>query len=246
MMKKKYLNSLLLICVMSFLLCACGETGKSGGDSSNSKVEDSNSKGNFLTDNTWKDINDESNALTFNEDGTGTYYGMNTTWILNENYLSISFQNTAGIMTIEFDIVENDGLKMIIERPNNYINAMILVVSDDYENQCQKAKDYFLTHAEVLDWEAVYDEMLENEVRASANHSGKIVKWSAKVYEITEYFCRMAIKESGYSPLNPIDVYMSTKELIKFDKFDEITVVGILELDGIYCSSITGAFVVEE
>lgn len=72
----------------------------------------------------------------------------------------------------------------------------------------------------------------------------KIVKWSAKVYDIYGDSCQMAIKQSGSTPVNSIFVYMGTDELIKFNKFDEITIVGVLEIDDHYYQ-IGGAFVVE-
>lgn len=231
MIMKKVI-SLILALVMCLSLCACG-----GGTGTSEEL--------FLTKNEWKDIGDTECIFTFKKDGTGTFSGKSTTWNLSENKLSVSYQGSTKTMTLEFDIIENGTAKVLIECPNDIIGARILVDSNNYESECKNTKDYLLSQAEVLDWEKTYNEILANSARASKEHSGKIVKWTAKVFDIFDDFCIMSDRESRYTPVNPIHVHMCEDELIKFDMFDEITVVGILELsDNNY--KITGAFVLED
>lgn len=222
--------SLILALMMCLSLCACG------GD---------NSRGSFLTKTEWKDVGDESTTYTFKKDGTGTYKKRDTTWELSENRLSVSYQGN-GVITREFDVIENGTAKIIIECPNNFVGSDILVSADNYEAECKSTREFLLNTAEVLDWESVHAEIRENAARAAATYTGKIVKWTAKVYEIEDYYCQMATEQQGYMPVNAIKVEMSSKELIKFNKFDEITVVGILELDSSFSYRMTGAFVVEK
>lgn len=226
----KKILTVLLALAMCLSLCACGSAGNNGG--------------NFLTKSEWKDIGNKESTLTFNPNGTGIFEGRDMTWAQTDQKLSISYQGSARMMTIEFDVIEAEAFKMLIECPNDIAGTMIFVSSDNYENSCQLAQDYMVERADILDWDSMYMEILENSARAAANHNGKIVKWSAKVYDIYGDSCQMAIKQSGSTPVNSIFVYMGTDELIKFNKFDEITIVGVLEIDDHYYQ-IGGAFVVE-
>ena len=140
-MKRKICWLLSFVLVACISLCACGGSG--------------NAQNDFLTKNEWKDVGNEDCTFTFNSNGTGTFENRDTTWELNENRVSVSYQGSMRTMTLEFDVVENGSSNMLVECPNDIGGAKILVVSNNYENECQNTKDYLLEQAETLDWEAV-------------------------------------------------------------------------------------------
>ncbi len=219
--------SLLLTFMLLLTFAACG-----------------NKQDNFLTKTSWTNIYDESDTFTFKADGTGTFGNISTTWSLENSRLTVSYMGTIRTMTIEFDIVEFENSTIIIECPNDIVDTKILVSSDNYATESEKVINYLNTAATPLDWDTVYDEYLLNKARAAEKYTGTIVKWTAKVYYISDNFCQMAIEASKGSPVNPIEVYMETSELTKFNIYDEITVIGILEMDSA-STQINGAFVVD-
>ena len=82
-----------------------------------------------------------------------------------------------------------------------------------------------------MDWKKVHDEYLSNEARAKQDWDGQTIKWTGTVYKIEDKKAQMANETHNGLPLNPIDVYLPTEELVKLNKGDEITVVGTLSLD---------------
>lgn len=105
------------------------------------------------------------------------------------------------------------------------------------------SKEEMLATAITLDWDAVHDEYLANEARAKENYDGKIVKWTAKVYEIDANSAHMANETYNGLPVNAIDVHLSKDDLIKLDKYKTITIVGKLKLT--HFSDIVNAYIVD-
>ena len=104
-------------------------------------------------------------------------------------------------------------------------------------------KEDMLANAIELNWRNVYDEYLANEARAKNNYDGKIVKWTAKIYDISDKSVTMANETYNGLPLNGITVYLSKEEIIELDKYKKITVVGKLNLSSF--TSISNAFIVD-
>ena len=100
-----------------------------------------------------------------------------------------------------------------------------------------------LSDAIELNWKEVYDEYLANEARAKNEYDGKIVKWTATVYDINEDYVTMANETYAGLPANSISVYLSKEELMELEDFQEITVVGKLSLWTF--STIKEAFIVK-
>ena len=104
-------------------------------------------------------------------------------------------------------------------------------------------KEDMLANAIELNWRNVYDEYLANEARAKNNYDGKIVKWTAKIYDISDNSVTMANETYNGLPLNGIKVYLSKEEIIELDNLQKITVVGKLNLSSF--TSISNAFIVD-
>lgn len=104
-------------------------------------------------------------------------------------------------------------------------------------------KEDMLANAIELNWRNVYDEYLANEARAKNNYDGKIVKWTAKIYDISDNSVTMANETYNGLPLNGITVYLSKEEIIELDNLQKITVVGKLNLSSF--TSISNAFIVD-
>lgn len=104
-------------------------------------------------------------------------------------------------------------------------------------------KEDMLANAIELNWRNVYDEYLANEARAKNNYDGKIVKWTAKIYDISDNSVTMANETYNGLPLNGITVYLSKEEIIELDDLQKITVVGKLNLSSF--TSISNAFIVD-
>lgn len=110
---------------------------------------------------------------------------------------------------------------------------------------CEKStsKEEMLANAIELNWSDVHDEFLDNEARAKKNYDGKVVKWTAKIYDISDKSVTMANETYNGLPLNGITVYLSNEDIIELDKYERITVVGKLNLSSF--TSISNAFIVE-
>ena len=104
-------------------------------------------------------------------------------------------------------------------------------------------KEDMLANAIELNWRNVYDEYLANEARAKNNYDGKIVKWTAKIYDISDNSVTMANETYNGLPLNGITVYLSKEEIVELDNLQKITVVGKLNLSSF--TSISNAFIVD-
>ena len=100
-----------------------------------------------------------------------------------------------------------------------------------------------LSSATELNWKEVNAQYLANEARAKNEYDGKIVKWTAKIYDIDTDSVRMANETYNGLPLNAIDVCLSNEDLVKLEKYKEITIVGELYLSSF--PKIKNAFVVE-
>ena len=104
-------------------------------------------------------------------------------------------------------------------------------------------REKILSSATELNWKEVNAQYLANEARAKNEYDGKIVKWTAKIYDIdTDSVC-MANETYNGLPLNAIDVCLSNEDLVKLEKYKEITIVGELYLSSF--PKIKNAFVVE-
>ena len=105
------------------------------------------------------------------------------------------------------------------------------------------SKEDMLANAIELNWSDVHSEFLANEARAKNNYNGKVVKWTAKIYDISDKSVTMANETYNGLPINAITVYLSNEDIIELDKYKKITVVGKLNLSSF--TSISNAFIVE-
>ena len=108
---------------------------------------------------------------------------------------------------------------------------------------CGQSREKMLNNAIELNWKEVSEEYLANEARATNDYDGKIVKWTATVYDIDTKSVEMASETYNGLPSNSITVYLSKEEIINLDKYKVITVVGELHLGSF--PTITKAFVVK-
>ena len=225
--------SLLLVLVLCLSLCACGGEAET--------VPTENDELAFLTGETWKNVFTGTTSVKFESDGTGKHAQYDMTWEMYDNVLTYyyTYEGAYGSsnVTVECSVIEYNGVKMLLSDSTIYVSAA------NFKEGCAAAKDYMISVAEELNWAAAYDLYLSNAAKAEVEYDGKIVKWTATVYEISESYCRMANETYNGLPLNSINVYMDTDELIKLNKYREIAVIGIMNIGSF--TSINCGFVVE-
>lgn len=228
-MKKSIIWSICFL--LSILVCGCG---------GNEAAKETD----FLTETKWKDFSDES-IVVFNKDGTGEIYGRDSEWTLVDELLTVKYQASSMVVALEYDVIKTENLTFLRERASKYVGTAVLLKENSYKEECQKLKEYYLEHAEMLNWEEVRREIRSNAAKAMEEYNGMVVKWTAQVKRTTKDSCSMTEEISdSVIPLEPIDVYMSTEELIKCDVQDVVTVIGIFQ---VYNSpTIVAAIVVED
>jgi len=106
-----------------------------------------------------------------------------------------------------------------------------------------KTKTEMLQEAIHFDYEEYRLECENNEIRARERYNGKTVRWTATVTEIKENYAVMKQDDQKYSSWS-ILVYMKTEDLIKLNRNEEITVVGVFE-QGRINDTIKKAFVAD-
>jgi len=213
-----------LALVMCLSLCACGGV--------NSEKETSPTA--FLTEMTWKGtdkFNKEFRA-TFQEGGTGTYNGNECVWEIYDNVVTVSYKAQYGQANLDFEVMEHNGVTML---RGSYT---FLLPAEGYKEACAAKQDYMLSVASNLNWTAAHDLKLANEAKAVLEYEGKIVKWTATVYEIGSSYAQLSDRYEDGWPVNSITVYMNTEELVKLENRQEVTIVGILNVqysNTMYC-----------
>ena len=231
-MKKAML--LMFALVMCLSLCACG-----GDDITSEPTETSStaiSPTSLLTNTNWKGaytiVNDV--RANFREDGTGTFYGCECTWELYDGVVTVMVQAQYGEAVIEYTIVEYNGTTMLCSASGNLLPA------SNYNEAHMAMREYMCNVADELDWTTAYQEKLSNGARAALEYEGKIVKWTATVYEIGSTYAQMAVQHKGGLPVNSVYVYMDTEDLAKLNNHQEFTVVGVLSIKNgkIYSGSV--------
>lgn len=227
--------SLILALVLCLSLCAC-----SGGETE--KVPAEVDELAFLTEATWGKVFDGKTKLKFAEDGTGTYSDKELTWEMWDGavvfrYTSTSYYGNTSLIEVTCNIIEHNGIKMLVS------DGAIYVPGTNFKEGCAAAKEYMISVAEELNWADAYAQYQSNAARAEAEYDGKIVKWTATIFEISESSCRMANETYNGLALNAVDVYMDTEELVKLDKDQEVTVIGFMDVGSF--SHIFCGFVVE-
>lgn len=226
-MKKSIIWSICIL--LSIIICGCGDN--------EAKKETT-----FLTENKWKEFSDES-IVVFNKDGTGEINGHDSEWTLVDDLLTVKYQ-AARMVVLEYDVIKTENLTFLKERANEYVGIDVLLKENSYKEECQKLKEYYLEHAEMLNWEEVRQEISSNAAKAMEEYNGMVVKWTAQVKRTNKECCSMTEEISdSVIPLEPIDVYMSTEELKKCDVQDVVTVIGIFQ---VYNSPAIGAAIVVE
>ncbi|MDO4815908.1 MAG: hypothetical protein Q4A83_04800 [Bacillota bacterium] len=97
---------------------------------------------------------------------------------------------------------------------------------------CAQSTEKMLEEAIELNWQNVHDEYLENAARAAEEYDGKIVKWTATVYDIG--IDNVSMAESAYmgAPLNAITVHFNEDEdgISNLSDGDVITIVGTMHM----------------
>lgn len=214
--------SLLLALVMCLSLCACG-----GGNSDTPETTEAASPTSFLTSMSWKGTDGFNSELRANflEDGTGTYNGNECTWEMYDGIVSVSYQAQYGQANLDFEVIEYSGVTML---RGSYT---FLLPAEGYKEACVAKQEYMLSVAEELNWTEAHNLKLDNGAKAKLEYEGKIVKWTATVYEIDSIYAMMSDRYEDGWPVNSINVYMDTEELVKLNSLQEYTIVGILDIE---------------
>ncbi len=82
------------------------------------------------------------------------------------------------------------------------------------------------------------DLLSENEARAKAEFDGKVYSYTGEVYDIGNGYCN--VKGACY-----IDVYLEEEDLVKLNKGEEYTFVGVFEHEAI-CPNLKDAIVLDK
>ena len=224
---------------MCFSLCACG--GKSG------VLKEKN-----LINIEWYGILNHTvngpSYINFEKDGTGSfvYYENNNslenfTWEIVDNTVKIATINSviSQEITLEYIITETD-----VQLKRSDSNS-IYVPKENFESATKALKEKFIKEAVELDWKAAVNLRLSNEAKFTNEYIGKIYKYTAKVYEISERYCTVANETYKGLPYNSISVYLSSEELAGLSNYSTITVVGTFSSYSI-SGTISNAFILEE
>lgn len=228
----KKILPLILAAALMLSLAACGSGGS---------LEDT------LVSEDWQAVMDYSTrperTIVFREDGTGTMtssngYGGDILWeISDESTVNVEYSTDETVRNYTFEYTnESDSIRL-----TDHDQHMIFVPAENYEVETEAVKAEMLESAQELDWDAAYDVLLDNEARYEEEYYGRVWKWTAQVFEIGSSYCQMANTSSGLGGAhNSMYVYMSSGDLAKLNRGDEVTVVGIL-----YYERLNNAFVVE-
>ena len=92
--------------------------------------------------------------------------------------------------------------------------------------------------APVLSIQTYADMLDENEARAKAEFDGKIYSYTGEVYDIGDGYCN--VKGARY-----IDVYLAEEDLVKLNKGETYTFVGVFEHE-VICPNLKDAIVLDK
>ena len=231
----KKILALMLSAGFMLPLAACGSNGGS--------LEET------LVSEDWQAVMDYSTrperTIVFREDGTGTMtssngYGGDILWeISDESTVDVEYSTNETVRNYTFEYTnEADSIRL-----TDHDQHMIFVPAENYESETEAVKAEMLESAQELDWESAYQIKLDNEAKFQEEYVGQIWKWTARVFEIGDGYCKMANEASSFGGANnAIYVYMSNSYLANLHAGDEITVVGIFDE---YSNKLNNAFVVE-
>ena len=230
----KKILALMLSAGFMLPLAACGSNGGS--------LEEA------LVSEDWQAVMDYSTrperTIVFREDGTGTMtssngYGGDILWeISDESTVDVEYSTNETVRNYTFEYTnEADSIRL-----TDHDQHMIFVPAENYESETEAVKAEMLESAQELDWESAYQIKLDNEAKFQEEYVGQIWKWTARVFEIGDGYCKMANEASSFGGANnAIYVYMSNSDLANLHDGDEITVVGIFDE---YSDKLNNAFVV--
>ena len=231
----KKILALMLSAGLMVPLAACGSNGGS--------LEET------LVSGDWQAVMDYSTrperTIVFREDGTGTMtssngYGGDILWeISDESTVDVEYSTDKTVKNYTFEYTnEADSIRL-----TDHDQHMIFVPAENYESETEAVKAEMLESAQELDWENAYQLKLDNEAKFQEEYVGQIWKWTARVFEIGDGYCKMANEASSFGGANnAIYVYMSNNDLANLYDGDEITVIGIFDE---YSDKLNNAFVVE-
>ena len=231
----KKLLALMLSVAFMVPLAACGSNGGS--------LEET------LISEDWQAVMDYSTrpgrTIVFREDGTGTMmssngYGGDILWEISDgSTVDVEYSTDETVRNYTFEYTnESDSIRL-----TDHDQHMIFVPAENYESETEAVKAEMLESAQELDWENAYQLKLDNEAKFQEEYVGQIWKWTARVFEIGNGYCKMANEVSNLGGANnAIYVYMSNNDLANLYDGDEITVVGIFDE---YSDKLNNAFVVE-
>ena len=197
----------------------------------------------------WQAVMDYSTrperTIVFRFFGTGTMtssngYGGDILWeISDESTVDVEYSTDKTVKNYTFEYTnEADSIRL-----TDHDQHMIFVPAENYESETEAVKAEMLESAQELDWESAYQIKLDNEAKFQEEYVGQIWKWTARVFEIGDGYCKMANEASSFGGANnAIYVYMSNSDLANLHDGDEITVVGIFDE---YSDKLNNAFVVE-
>ena len=232
----KKLLALMLSTAFMVSLAPCGSNGGS--------LEDT------LVSEDWKAVMDYSltpeHTIIFREDGTGTMassngYGGDIVWETSDgSTVNVEYSTDETVKNYTFEYTnESDSIRL-----TDHDQHMIFVPAENYGSETEAVKAEMLESAQELDWESAYQIKLDNEAKFQEEYVGQIWKWTARVFEIGDGYCKMANEASSFGGAdNAIYVYMSNSDLANLHDGDEITVVGIFDE---YSDKLNNSFVVGE
>jgi len=220
----KKLMALLLTLVMCLSLCACSSGGATATESTTPATEPTIDLTEELTFGLWKKTLMNRATLLFNEDGTGTIGYRNGSsakmqWRLQDTSLTVINENNAEyLFTIDSS---KEYLRILDEEGFAYVKEA------NYTAERDAAMEKYAAEATEIDWETVFNEYFENEVRAKAKYAGQPIKFTAGVFNVSSYgfdVFRKTSKVSGY-----MSVGMDSDLLAQLDSHGNYTFIGFLQ-----------------
>lgn len=109
------------------------------------------------------------------------------------------------------------------------VGIVFFTRKDNGQVKTKISKEEMLNQAIELDYTTINNEKFDNIARATEKYVGKIFTYTATVTDISTDHCFIFEELPNGRHIKPVEVYLSTEDLTKISKGDNITIVGKLD-----------------
>lgn len=194
----------------------------------------------LLCSNKWRLVLSDT-TITFDKTGTVKSGGDSGTWVRADNTIVLSLSGYYSDYNRTYTFDNSDGIPKLI-----YVDSpeyTIYTTEEHWDKLSEEFRAKMEAEAIDLDWKTVGNLYLNNPESAKEQYDGKVVRFTATVYNLSSYGFDMAIETYGGYPLNAISIYSTADERKNVSNYNEITVIGVLHLGAFH--SMDHAFVVK-